>query len=161
MSLLLTITVLVFIILIVKFVLPFLRRYSQLKKDYQNISLLPISSIPFIGNLLQYDKDPHLLLQLVLRQTKECQDQNIGAFCFWTVFWPIVFLCSANGLEVFENFIIFFLINFIFSDKYRHLSTTVNNRSNLLIIHSSNLGLKLVCSPGKFPQFNSTHLSFV
>ncbi len=108
MTLLLTITVLLIFFVIVKFGLPFFRRYLQLKKDYQNISLLPVSSIPFIGNLLQYDKDPHLLFQLILRQIKECQDQNKGAFCFWTVFWPVILLCSGDGLEVFENFIYFF-----------------------------------------------------
>ncbi len=158
MSLLLTITVLLIFIVVVKFGLPFWRRYSQLKKDYQNISLLPVSSIPFIGNILQYDKEPYLLFQLILRQIKECQDQNKGAFCFWTGFWPMIFLCSGDGLEVFENFIISFLINLIFSDKHRRLSTTVNNWSNLLIIHSSNLGLKLVCSPGKFSPINLTNL---
>jgi hypothetical protein len=103
MLMLLTITVILTLVVIVKFVLPILIRYSQLQKDYRNITLLPLSSIPFIGNLHQFDKRPHVLCQLLLRLAKESQDQNKGAFCLWCGIWPMIFLCTGQGLEVRED----------------------------------------------------------
>jgi hypothetical protein len=141
MSLLLIITVVLILIVIVKFISPILIRHSQLQKDYQNITLLPLSSIPFIGNLHFIDKRSHIVSQLFLRLAKECQEQNKGVYCFWFGLRPTIILCSEKGLEVFHNFI-FVFTNFIFSHKYRRL--LVNNWPNLLTINSSNLGLRLV-----------------
>ncbi len=107
MSLTLTISVLLILIIIVKFVLPILIRHSQLQKDYRNISPLPLSSIPFVGNLHQFDRRIDVVFQLILRLTKGCQDQDKGVFCLWTGPKPMVILCSSKGLEVREKSIIF------------------------------------------------------
>jgi hypothetical protein len=112
MLLLLTIIIILFFIISVNYILPIFKRYSQLQKDYRNITLLPLSSIPFVGNLHHFDKQQHVVFQLVLRLSKECQDQNKGVFCLWYSLWPTVILCSGKGLEVFTfNIIskIFFL----------------------------------------------------
>jgi hypothetical protein len=91
--------------------------------------------------------------------SKECQDQNIGVCCLWYTVWPSLLLCSAKGLEVFNNFILV-SINLLFSHKYRRLLIIVNNWSNLSIIDFLNPGLKPVCLPGKFLHLNST-ISFL
>jgi hypothetical protein len=100
MILLLTILVVLLFILIVKWVLPNWKRHSQLLKDYQNISVLPLSPIPFVGNVHQFDKRTYMFYKLVFRLAKECQDQDKGLFCIWYTLSPIIFLCSAKGLEV-------------------------------------------------------------
>ena len=96
---LLVLTVLILII-VLKFVIPFVARRSQLQKDYQNITLLPVSSVPFIGHLSYMNKQSHVVFQLICQLSKECQDQDKGVFCLWYTLWPAVFLCSAKGLEV-------------------------------------------------------------
>jgi hypothetical protein len=98
--LLLTIILILISALTVKFILPILTRHSQLRKEYQTISLLPVSSIPFVGNVNHLSGGPRVFFELLCRMGKECQDQNKGAFCFWFTLWPTVFLCSAKGLEV-------------------------------------------------------------
>ncbi len=103
MIILLTTIIALIFILIAKFILPLLIRHSQLQKDYRNITLLPLSSIPFVGNLNQFDKRPHVFLQLVFRLAKESQDQNKGVFCLWCGIWPMIFLCTGQGLEVRED----------------------------------------------------------
>ncbi len=100
MVLLLTLTLILLFLLIVKFIFPTFIRYLQLKKDYRNISLIPVSRIPFVGNAPCIDKRPHVFFELLCRTAKECQDQDKGAFCFWYLLWPTVFLSSAKGLEV-------------------------------------------------------------
>ncbi len=108
MLLLLTIIIVFLIIVTVKFVIPTLVTYSQLQKDYQNISLLPLSSIPFVGNANHLGKGQQDFFQLICRMSKVCQEQDKGIFCLWYALWPMIFLCSPHGLEVFQFFIIFF-----------------------------------------------------
>ena len=98
-------TTIVFIIFIalVKFILPILKWYFQLKGEYRDITLLP--TIPFVGNIHQINGTPHQLFQLVIRLSKACQDQNKGLYCIWYLIWPMVVICSGDGLEVFYNFI--------------------------------------------------------
>jgi hypothetical protein len=155
MLLLLTITVVLILIVIVKFISPILIRYSQLQKDYQNITLLPLSPIPYIGNAHQFNKPPHIATELLIRLAKECQDQNKGAFCIWFGLWPKVVLCSGKGLEVFHNFM-FIFTNLIFSHNYSRL--LVNNWSSLPIMNFLHLGLKLVYLLGKVQHSNSNNL---
>jgi hypothetical protein len=100
MILLLTIFGVLLFILIVKWILPIFKRHSQLQKDYQNISLLPVSSIPFVGNVHQFDKKTYIFYKLILQLAKQCQDQDKGLFCIWLSLSPVIFLCSAKGLEV-------------------------------------------------------------
>ncbi len=100
MILLLTIFVILLFILILKYVLPILKRQSQLRKDYQNISFLPLSSIPFVGNLHKFDKQPYDFFQLLCRISKLCQEQDTGIFCLWYSLWPVTVICTAKGLEV-------------------------------------------------------------
>ncbi len=100
MVLLLTIFVILLFILILKYVLPILKRHSQLQKDYENISLLPLSSVPFVGNVHQFDKRTYIFYKLLFRLGQECQDQGKGLFCIWYTIWPMIFLCSGKGLEV-------------------------------------------------------------
>jgi len=111
MILLLTIIVAFFLLLIVKYVLPVFKRHSQLQKDYRNISFLPLSSIPLVGNLHLIDKRPHVFLQLLCRMSKQSQDQDKGIFCLWYALWPMTFVCTAKGLEV-CIYISFFFTNY-------------------------------------------------
>jgi hypothetical protein len=124
------------------YVLPILKRYSQLRKDYRDISFLPISSIPFVGNLHLIDKRPPVFFQLLCRMSKICQEQDKGIFCLWYAIWPMNFLCTGKGLEVW-TFSFSFLINYYVFNRLRHLLIIANNWLNLLIIHFLNLGLKL------------------
>jgi len=102
MLLLLTtiIAFLLLLLIIVNYVLPVLKRHSQLQKDYRNISFLPLSSIPFVGNLHLIDQRPYVFFQLLCRMAKVCQDQDKGIFCLWYALWPMTFLCTGKGLEV-------------------------------------------------------------
>ena len=89
-----------FLALICKSILSFLTRYVQLRKDYREISFLPFSSIPFVGNLRQINTRSDLFFRLLLRMSKECQRKDKGIFCLWYALWPVTFICSAKGLEV-------------------------------------------------------------
>ena len=109
MLLLLTIIIVLVFPILVKFIVPILVRHSQLQKDYKNITLLPLSPIPFVGNLHKFDKRPDGFFELLCRMSKECQNQDKGLFCLWYAFWPVVFLCSGKGLEVRTNFINLFM----------------------------------------------------
>ena len=102
MALPLTVIVLfLFLFLIILYYLvPILVRYRRLQKDYRNITFLPLSAIPFVGNLHQLDPRPHIFFQLICQLSKESQDQGKGLFCLWYTLWPMVFLCSGQGLEV-------------------------------------------------------------
>ncbi|CAF3843724.1 unnamed protein product [Rotaria sordida] len=82
---------------------PVLLRHKQLQKDYKNISLLPLSSIPLIGNIPQFDKQHHVFFQLLCRLAKQSQDEGKGLFCIWLGITPRIFLCSGQGLESFIN----------------------------------------------------------
>jgi hypothetical protein len=106
MLLLSLILVAILLILIVKWVLPIFKRHSQLQKDYENISPLSISPIPFVGNLHHFDKQTHIFYKQVLEWAKQCQDEDKGLFCIWYALVPIVFTCSGKGLEV----LIFYLL---------------------------------------------------
>ena len=141
-----SILVAILLILIVKWVLPILKRHSQLQKDYQNISPLSLSPIPFAGNLHHFDKETHIFYKQVLQWAKQCQEEDKGIFCIWYTVVPIIFICSAKGLEV---MILYLLMEFHFF-PYSRLSATVNNWLNRMIIDCYNHGLKLVCLQGKF-----------
>jgi hypothetical protein len=117
MLMLLTTIIIVIFIVIMKFVLPILKKYFQLQKEYRDITLLPLASIPFLGNVHQLNNEPHVLFQLFIGLTKTCQDQNKGLLCVWYTLWPMVILFSAEGLEVFQ-ISISFSHELIFSDKY-------------------------------------------
>ena len=97
-----------FLALICKSILSFLTRYVQLRKDYREISFLPFSSIPFVGNLRQINTRSDLFFRLLLRMSKECQRKDKGIFCLWYALWPVTFICSAKGLEVhpFSSFLL-------------------------------------------------------
>ena len=97
---LLIIVIILIIILLRKYILPVWRRYVQLRKDYKDITPLPVSRIPFIGNLYYTAIEPHLALQLSCELSKACQEQDKGLFCLWYSIWPLVIICSGRGLEV-------------------------------------------------------------
>jgi hypothetical protein len=103
MILLLTIIIVVLFFLIGNYVWPVFGRYLQLRKDFRTITLLPLSFIPFVGNLHHFDRRPYVFLQSIYRLAKECQNQNKGLFCIWYSLKPILILCSAKGLEVIIN----------------------------------------------------------
>jgi hypothetical protein len=102
MVLLLTIIIvfLLLLLIIVNYVWSLLARHAQLQKDYRSVSFLPISTIPFVGNLHLIDRQPPVFFQLLCRLSKECQKKDKGVFCLWYAVWPMTFICSANGLEV-------------------------------------------------------------
>jgi hypothetical protein len=99
-KMILLLAIIIIFLLIVKYILPILTRHSQLQKDYQNISFLPLSSIPFVGNLHLIDKRPDVFFRLLCRMSRECQNLDKGIFCLWYALWPMTFLCTAKGLEV-------------------------------------------------------------
>ncbi len=101
MVLLLALIAILLFLIIVKFILPQLIRHSQLQKHYRSISPLPLSPIPFIGNLHQSDRRMYVFYELLLQLAKECQNQNKGVFCIWSAMRPVIFLCSGQGLEVY------------------------------------------------------------
>ena len=107
MALFLTLTVIVLLLFVVYFVTSHLVRHARLQKDYRTISYLPISRIPFVGNLHQIDKEQHLFLRLLLRLANECQQQQKGLFCLWLSIWPNIFLCTGEGLEVHNYYLQF------------------------------------------------------
>ena len=88
------------ILLIVHYIYPFFRRRQQLLKDYRNITPLPLSSIPLIGNLHLFDKRQPVFFRLLCQLSKQCQDEGTGLFCLWFAVTPRVFLCSGEGIEV-------------------------------------------------------------
>ena len=100
MTLLLVIFVTLLAILIFKYVLPYWKQYLELKKDYETISPLPISPIPFVGNVHQFDKRTYMFLKLFVRLAREYQEQGKGVYCIWYSIWPMIVLCSGKGLEV-------------------------------------------------------------
>ena len=103
MWLLVVFTVLL-LILIFKYILPILKTHSELQKDYQNITPITISSIPFVGNVDHFDRKPYMFFKFLLRLGKECQDQDKGLFCVWYSIRPMMMLCSGKGLEVLLSF---------------------------------------------------------
>ncbi len=129
MILLLTIFLMLLFILILKYVLPILKRHSQLRKDYENISFLPLSSIPFVGNVHQLGKQPHDFFLLLCRMSKLCQEQDKGIFCLWFSLWPMTFLCTAKGLEVCTHVILLFDNLSCFSIVYQSF---INNSKQLV-----------------------------
>jgi len=100
-SLTITILCLLLLLAIIYYILPPLQRHKRLLQDYRNISFLPLSSIPFIGNLHQFDKRPHVFFRLICQLAKQSQDQGKGLFCIWFGITPRLLLCSAQGLEVY------------------------------------------------------------
>lgn len=138
---------LLLLLIFVKYVAPILQRHRQLLKDYRNISFLPLSSIPFVGNLHQFDKRSAVFFQLLCRLTKQCQDQNQGLFCLWFGISPRLFLCSGQGLEVYLPIYFDLKIPFFFV-FLRHLSLILDNLLNHLIMFFLSLGLVLVSSLG-------------
>ena len=136
MFFLLLIIILLAIWVLGKYILPFWKRYLQLRDEYRDITLLPIASISFVGHLHHVNIDQDLVFKLLNEQSKTCQDQNKGVFCLWNSLRPVVFICSGRGLEV---FLVSFQIIYPFYSN-RHSSIIANNWSNLLIILCFNLG---------------------
>lgn len=75
-------------------------RHTQLRKDYRAIPSLPISRIPFLGNIQQIGGEGYVFLRLILQMANECQEQKKGLFCLWYSLWPIMFMCSGQTVEV-------------------------------------------------------------
>ncbi len=104
MVFLLTITIVFLLVLaVVYYILPVLLQHRKLQNEYRNISLLPISSIPFVGNTVQINKEPPVFFRIICQLAKQCQDQGKGLFCLWYTLWPMLFLCSGQGLEVYVS----------------------------------------------------------
>ncbi|CAF4720542.1 unnamed protein product [Rotaria sp. Silwood1] len=60
-------------------------KYTKLRQDYHKIPSLPISPIPFIGNIHQFDKRQDVFSRLLMVMARECQQQQQqqakGLFC--------------------------------------------------------------------------------
>ena len=76
------------------------RKFIQLRQEYRTVSFLPVSSIPFIGNVHQLGKNGSDFYRLLHRISSESQKEKKGMFCLWFSIRPIIFLCSGDGLEV-------------------------------------------------------------
>lgn len=87
------------LLLIYLFRSPLIRTH-QLRKEYENITSLPISSMPLIGNVHQFGKTGAEFYQLLLRLSAQCQEEKKGVFCLWYSTIPMIFLSSHEGLEV-------------------------------------------------------------
>ena len=88
------------LVFIVYYLVPILVRRRKLRRDYQNVSFLPLSRIPLVGNLHQFDKRQHVFSHLLLQMAKECQQQGKGVFCLWYSLWPMIFACTGQSLAV-------------------------------------------------------------
>lgn len=104
MTWVIVILVALLLILIFKYISPYWKQYLKLNRDYQNISLLPISPIPFIGNIHQFDKRTYMFFKLLTHLSRECQEQGKGLYCVWYSIHPMIFLCSGKGLEVLGSY---------------------------------------------------------
>ena len=89
-----------FIVVIVYYLVPIFVKRQKLGRDYQNIPSLPLSRIPLVGNLHQFDKRQHLFSRLLLQMAVECQQQGKGIFCLWYSIWPMIFACTGESLAV-------------------------------------------------------------
>ena len=78
-------------------------QHRRLQKKYQNISPLPLSSVPFVGNIHQLGQQPHVFFEVLCQLSRECQDHGKGLFNLWYSLWPRIFLCSGQGLEVYKS----------------------------------------------------------
>ncbi|UJR34522.1 hypothetical protein I4U23_021930 [Adineta vaga] len=79
-------------LLLIYYVVPILRKYNKFRQDYRNVPSLPISNIPFIGNLHQLDRQQYIFSCLLLQMSKESQTQGKGLFCLWYSVWPMIFV---------------------------------------------------------------------
>ena len=73
---------------------------QKLGRDYQNIPSLPLTRIPLVGNLHQFDKRQHVFSHLLLQMATGCQQQGKGLFCLWYSLWPMIFACTGQSLAV-------------------------------------------------------------
>jgi hypothetical protein len=100
MALFLSVIFVLLILFIAYYLVPILVRHVKLRRDYRTIPTLPISLIPFVGNLHQFDKRQYVFSRLLLQMAKECQQQDKGIFCLWYSLRPMIFLCTGRSLEV-------------------------------------------------------------
>lgn len=161
MALLLTVVIFWLFILLaaVYYVVPALLQHKRLVKEYRNISFLSLSSIPFVGNIHLIDKRPDVFFQFLCQLAKQAQDKNKGLFCLWYSLWPMVFICSGQGLEVYLHPMISISEYFI-SHHFSHLLIMLNKMSNLLITLFLNRGLKLVYSRGNISRNKISHFLY-
>ena len=113
------------LVFIIYYLVPIFVQCKKLRRDYQNIPSLPLSRIPFVGNLHQFDSRQHVFSRLLLQMAAECQQQGKGLFCLWYSIWPMIFACTGHSLAV-RVFHFIFIKRFLFLD-FRRLSTIVNN----------------------------------
>lgn len=111
----------VFILIICYYLVPSWNKYRNLRQDYKNIFSLPISAIPFVGNLHQLDKRQHVFSDLLLKMSSECQKQGQSLFCLWFSLWPMVFACRGRALAVSIDIYSSIEIQFLFCFIFRHL----------------------------------------
>jgi hypothetical protein len=157
---LLSIIVLLFLLFLILYhIISALLERNRLLKDYQNISFLSLSPIPFIGNVHHFDKRSHVVFQLFCQLAKQAQDQNKGLFCFWFGLKPRLFLCSGQGLEVYSYPIISISKYFLFHLS-SPLSVIANNLLNLITILFFILGLKLVYSLGNTSAIQTSYFLY-
>ncbi|CAF5134857.1 unnamed protein product [Rotaria magnacalcarata] len=79
-------------------------KYIGLRRDYRNITSLPISRIPFVGNIHQFDKRSHVFSSLIVRMAQlSQQQQQQDCFCLWYSLWPMIFACTGQNLATFIN----------------------------------------------------------
>ena len=92
--------VIIVVLIVLYFVVMNLMRHAQLRKDYRTIPSLPVSPIPFLGNIRQIGGEGYVFLRLILQMASECQEQKKGLFCLWYSLWPIMFMCTGQTVEV-------------------------------------------------------------
>jgi hypothetical protein len=161
MALLLTATIfcLLLLLTVVYYIIFPLLRHKRLVKEYRNISFLPLSSIPFVGNIHLIDKRPDVFFHLIFQLAKQAHDKTNGIFCLWYSLWPMVFICSGRGLEVYSYPIIFMSKYFLFHLS-SPLSIIANNLLNLLITLLWNPGLKLVYLLGNTSAIQTSYFLY-
>ncbi|CAF3258747.1 unnamed protein product [Rotaria socialis] len=94
----------IFFLFIVYYLVPVWMKHIRLRRDYRNITYLPISRVPFVGNIHQFDKRSHVFSSLLVRLAKLCQQQQEqGCFCLWYSVWPMIFACTGQNLATFIN----------------------------------------------------------
>ncbi|CAF1047671.1 unnamed protein product [Rotaria sordida] len=95
----------VLFLFVIYYLVPIWIKYTKLRRDYRNIPSLPISRIPFVGNIHQFDQRQHVFSRLLMNMARECQkeQQGTGLFCLWYSLWPMIFACTGETLATFIN----------------------------------------------------------
>ncbi|CAF4083424.1 unnamed protein product [Rotaria sordida] len=104
----------VLFLFVIYYLVPIWIKYTKLRRDYRNIPSLPISRIPFVGNIHQFDQRQHVFSRLLMNMARECQkeQQGTGLFCLcnnakWRTRRRLI-TPSFHNTQLLHNFMLIF-----------------------------------------------------